>query len=178
MGQKRYKAEEIIPEPLNPGPLSARITFFAPVCLLFFFVLVAAISIVCKVRIHSMHYLFVAAGFFAFHLLFAYLVDHVNVHLAFALAALATVLLVTGYLTAALGKPFPWKVAGGGQIFYLLLFSYSFFLKGMTGLTVTIGSVLTLAALMKITAKVDWFDFFGSARKEKQEQIPLAKPLA
>ncbi len=168
----------LIPEPLNPGPLAARITFFAPVCLLFFFVLVAAINIVRKLNIHPMHYLFVAAGFFAFHLLFAYLVDHVNVHLAFALAAVATVGLVTGYLTAALGRPFPWKVAGGGQVFYLLLFSYSFFLKGMTGLTVTVGSVLTLAALMVVTAKVDWFDFFSSTRKKKQEQAPLARPVA
>ena len=34
-----------------------------------------------------MNYLFVAAAFFAFHLLLAYLVDHVYIHAAFAIAA-------------------------------------------------------------------------------------------
>jgi inner membrane protein involved in colicin E2 resistance len=153
-----------MPEKINPGPLAARITFFAPVCLLFFFLVVGTVGIVRKIPIHPMHYFFVAGGFFAFHLLFAYLVDHLPVHASFAIAAATTVLLVTGYLAAALGRDFPWKIAAVGQFFYLILFSYSFFLKGMTGLTVTVGAVLTLAALMRVTAKVDWFAFFGRPR--------------
>ena len=150
-----------MPEKINPGPLAARITFFAPVCLLFFFLVVGTIGIVRKIPIHPMHYFFVAGGFFAFHVLFAYLVDHVPVHASFAIGAVTTVLLVTGYLAAALGRDFPWPIAAAGQFFYLVLFSYSFFLKGMTGLTVAVGGVLTLAALMKVTAGVDWFAFFG-----------------
>ncbi|MFW5798852.1 MAG: inner membrane CreD family protein, partial [Planctomycetota bacterium] len=126
----------VVPDKLNPGPLAARITFFAPVCLVFFFVLVAAVNVVCRIGIHPMHYLFVSAGFFAFHLLFVYMVDHVDVHVAFAVAAAVSVVMVTLYLRAALGTVFPWKVAGAGQVFYLVLFSYSFFLQGMAGLTV------------------------------------------
>ncbi len=161
----RWQADDLItrqnvvlsmPEKLNPGPLSARMSFFAPVCLLFFFVLITAIAILGSVNIHPMHYLFVTAGFFAFHLLFAYLVDLVNLHLAFGIASLTSVGLVITYLHQALGKSFPWKIAGAGQVFYLVLFSYSFFLDGMTGLTVTIGSVITLAILMYMTARLDW----------------------
>jgi hypothetical protein len=158
----------IMPEKINPGPLSARLTFFAPVCLFFFFVLFATISIVRRVNIHPMHYLFVAAGFFAFHLLFAYSVDVWPVHAAFAVAAVVAVTLVTLYLRAALGAAFPWKLAAAGQIFYLVLFSYSFFLKGITGLTVTVGSILTLALLMWVTAKIDWFDYFSLRRRAKE----------
>ncbi len=166
----RWQADDLItrqnvaismPEKLNPGPLSARMSFFAPVCLIFFFVLITAISILRSVNIHPMHYLFVTAGFFAFHLLFVYLVDLVNVHLAFGFASLTSVGLVIAYLRHALGQRFPWKIAGAGQIFYLVLFSYSFFLKGMTGLVVTIGSVLTLAILMYMTAKLDWDQVFA-----------------
>jgi len=145
-----------LPEKLNPGPLTARMSFFGPVCLVFFFVLVGAIAILKQVPIHPMHYLFVTAGFFAFNLLFAYLVDWIDVHLAFILAAAVSVGLVVSYLRAALGKVFPWKVAALGQLFYLVLFSYSFFLKGLTGLTVTVGAILTLAVLMRLTAKLDW----------------------
>ncbi len=150
----------IIPEKLNPGPVAARITYFAPVCLLFFFVLVAAITVVKRIDIHPMHYLFVAAGFFAFHLLLAYLVDVVDIHIAFLIATVSTVSLVTCYLSAALGRRFPVDAAIGGQLFFLVLFSYSFFLKGTTGLTVAIGSVLTLAVLMALTAKLDWNEVF------------------
>jgi len=162
----------VMPERLNPGPLSARMTFFAPVCLFFFFLLVAVINIVTRVKIHPMHYLFVAAGFFAFHLLFAYMVDHVNVHVSFAASSIVAVLLVTGYLYAALKGRFPWKIAAGGQLFYLVLFSYTFFLQGLTGLTVTVGSILTLGVLMWVTARIDWFDFFGG----KPGALPAPPP--
>lgn len=170
----RWRAEELItrqpvsvlmPERLNPGPLAARMSFFAPVCLLFFFVLIAAIGILRGIGIHPMHYLFVSGGFFAFHLLFAYLVDLINLHLAFALTSLVSVALVSGYLRAALGPRFPWPAALAGQLFYLVLFSYSFFIDGMTGLTITIGAILTLALLMRLTAKVDWAAVFAAGRK-------------
>lgn len=155
-----------MPVKLNPGPLVSRITFFAPVCLGFFFLLIAAIDVVRRVGIHPMHYLFVAGGFAAFHVLLAYLVDHLAVHLSFAIAAATSVGLTTWYLRMALGPRFPWPVAAGGQVLFLVLFSYSFFLEGATGLTVAIGSVATLAVLMKLTAHLDWDDVFGRRREE------------
>lgn len=157
----------VMPERLNPGSLSGRITYFAPVCLVFFFLIVTAISILLKINIHPMHYLFVAAGFFAFHLLFAYLVDHLNVHLSFILSALTSVGLVTGYLYGALKRAFPWKIAFAAQLFYLVLFSYSFFIEGVTGLIVTIGSVVTLAVMMKLTTGVDWDAVFLKVENKK-----------
>ncbi len=160
----------IIPEKLNPGPLSTRITFFAPVGLLFFFVLIAAINVVYRLPIHPMHYLFVAAGFFAFHLLLAYLVGLIHIHLALPLAAAISVIMVTGYLRAAIKGRFPWKVAVAGQFFFLVLFSYSFFIEGFTGLTVAVGAVVTLAILMKVTATVDWEEVFRMVR------LPRRKP--
>ncbi|MDP6490786.1 MAG: inner membrane CreD family protein, partial [Kiritimatiellia bacterium] len=168
----------VIPEKLNPGPLTSRITFFAPVCLLFFFMLVGTINIIYGVNIHPMHYLFVAAGFFAFHLLLSYMAGLVNIHLSFIIAATTSVVLVTTYLSAALGGKFPWKVAIAGQLFFLVLFSYSFFLKGITGLTVAIGSVVTLAIMMRVTARLDWDDVFSRpTRSERQRpDTPPAPP--
>ena len=145
-----------MPERINPGPLAARMSFFAPVCLLFFFVLISTICILRGIDIHPMHYLFVNAGFFAFHLVFAYLVDLIDVHLAFGAAAVTSVTLVVSYLAAALGRRFPWRAAALGQIFYLVVFYYSFFLQGMTGITVTIASVITLAVLMRMTVYLNW----------------------
>jgi inner membrane protein involved in colicin E2 resistance len=163
----------IIPEKLHPGPLTSRITFFAPVCLIFFFILVGTINILYQVNIHPMHYLFVAAGFFAFHLLLAYMAGIVNIHVAFIISAVVSVVMVTSYLSAALRGQFPWKVAVGGQLFFLVLFSYSFFLKGITGLVVAIGSVVTLAVLMRVTAHVDWDDVFSRIEKRPAPTPPL-----
>lgn len=172
--QLRWQAKDLItrqnvgvemPEKLNPGPLASRIAFFAPVCLLFFFVLITALGILRSVVIHPMHYLFVTGGFFAFHLLFAYLVDIINVHIAFGLSSITSIALVVLYLKAALAERFPWKAAFAGQVGYLILFSYSFFIDGMTGLTVTIGSIATLAVLMVLTVKTDWSKVFAAKPK-------------
>jgi hypothetical protein len=47
------------------------------------------------------------------------------------------------------------------QLIYLVAFSYAFFFEGLTGLTVTIGAVVTLFVLMHLTAKVKWADVFA-----------------
>ena len=48
--------------------------------------------------LHPMNYFFLSAAFFSFHLLLAYLVDHLNVHLSFAVAAAVSLFLVVTYL--------------------------------------------------------------------------------
>ncbi len=162
----------IIPEKINPGPLTTRITYFAPVCLFFFFILIATIGIMYKINIHPMHYFFVTSGFFAFHLMLSYLAGHVWIHLAFIISASVSTLLVTFYLSAALGKQFPYKIAVVGQLFFLILFSYTFFIKGITGLIVATGSVVTLGILMKVTANVDWDEVFKSTKKDLPPPVP------
>ena len=164
----------IIPGKLNPGPLTSRITFFAPCCLVFFFVLVETIGILYKIKIHPMHYLFVTAGFFSFHLLLAYMAGLIDINLAFLIAAIVSIGLVTGYLSAALRGSFPWKIAVAGHFFFLVLFSYSFFFQGITGLTVAIGSVITLAVLMRVTAHVDWEEVFKKPSEETAKTEPAS----
>jgi hypothetical protein len=149
------------PRRLNPGPLAARITFFAPVALLFFFTVMVMLGVVNGRSLHPMNYFFLAAAFFAFHLLLAYLVDHVNVHASFAIAAAASVFLVVSYLRLMAGLRLALVQAGLAQLVFLVLFSYAFFFEGYTGLTVTLGAVLTLFVLMQLTARVDWGSAFA-----------------
>ncbi len=144
-----------MPKVLNPGPVAARITYFAPTSLLFFFAVLLIVGTVRGVNLHPMNYFFLAAGFFAFQLLFAYLVDLVNLHAAFAIAAAVSLALVSGYIWAAVGWKFA-RLAALAQFAYMVLFSYSFFFDGLTGLTITIGAVITLALLMAVTARVNW----------------------
>ena len=97
-----------LPERQNPGPLAARITFFAPVSLLFFLAVMVVLDVLSSESLHPMNYVFISAAFFAFHLLMAYLVDHVSMHVAFGAAALVSAALVASYLRAVGGMRERW----------------------------------------------------------------------
>lgn len=145
-----------LPARANPGPLAARITFFAPFSLLFFVAVLVILGLRGRHHLHPMNYFFLAAAFFAFHLLLAYLVDHLDIHLSFAIAAATSLALVTGYLRLVPGMRAMVRRAALAQLVFLVLFSYAFFFAGYAGLTVTIGAIVTLAVLMRLTASVDW----------------------
>jgi hypothetical protein len=149
------------PSLLNPGPVTARITFFAPVSLLFFLTVMVILGVLHGRSLHPMNYFFLAAAFFAFHLLLAYLVDHMEMNTAFAIAATVSVFLVVSYLRIVAGMRTALVQAGLAQLVFLVLFSYAFFFEGYTGLTITLGAVLTLFVLMQLTARVDWGAVFA-----------------
>lgn len=154
-----------LPNRLNPGPVAARIIFFAPVSLLFFITVLVVLGILSGESLHPMHYFFLSAGFFAFHLLLAYLVDHLDIHVSFLISAAVSVFLVVTYLIKVAGASFAVQKAGVAQMVFLVLFSYAFFFEGYSGLTVTVGSVLTLFVLMQATAKVNWTEIFETASR-------------
>ena len=158
-----------MPRRLNPGPVASRMSYFAPVSLLFFFTVLVVFGVVKDTNLHPMHYFFLGAAFFAFHLLFAYLVDHVALQLAFAIAAVVSMGLVVSYLWRAAGRRFALREAAISQFLFLVLFSYAFFFEGYTGLVVTVGAVITLAVLMHVTAEVDWADVFKRKKTVRKD---------
>jgi Inner membrane protein CreD len=150
----------VMPQKLQPGPLAGQISYFAPISLFFFIVVVLVIALIKKIDIHPMHFFFLSAAFFAFHLLLAYLADQVSIHWAFVISALVSTVLVVSYLRVAIGNRFAFIEAGLAQLVYLVMFSYAFFFKGLTGLAITIGAILTLFVMMQLTAKVNWNEVF------------------
>jgi len=149
-----------MPERLQPGPLAGQISYFAPVSLLLFFFLMFIITTMRSIDLHPMNYFFLAAAFFAFHLLLAYLVDHISIHLAFLICSAVSVFLVVSYLRLVVGPRFALVEAGTAQFIYLVLFSYAFFLQGFTGLAVTAGCIVTLFVVMQMTARIRWAEQF------------------
>jgi len=168
-----YQIAMTMPEKLQPGPLAGRISFFAPVSLFFFFFLMLIITTMRGIELHPMNYFFLAASFFAFHFLLAYLVDHVSIHLAFAICSAVSIFLVVTYLRLVVGTRFATREAALAQFIYLVAFSYAFFLKGFTGLTVTIGSITTLSVVMQVTGKIRWQEKFAP-RPATPELAPSA----
>jgi len=162
-----YQIAMEMPEKLQPGPLAGRISLFAPVSLFFFFFLMLIITTMRGIDLHPMNYFFLAAAFFSFHLLLAYLVDHVSIHAAFAISSAVSVFLVISYLRLVVGMRFASREAALAQFIYLVMFSYAFFLEGFTGLAITIGSVLTLFVVMQVTGRIRWTDKFAIKSDEE-----------
>lgn len=155
----------VMPQNLNPGPLIARITLFAPVSLLMFTFVVFVISAIKRVRIHPMHYFFISCAFFSFHLLMAYLAVYVEMNTTFLIASAVSIFLVISYMRGIVGIKYATLQIGLAQFVYLVLFSYTFFFEGYTGLSITIMSILTLFVIMQVTMKVNWDEVFAEAGK-------------
>lgn len=154
-----------MPSKINPGEFVSSITFFAPVSLFFFFFLIFIISVIKKIPLHPMHYFFLSAAFFSFHLLMAYMADHVELYVAFTASAIVSLFLVISYLRIAVNSRFAFVEAAIAQLVYLVVFSYAFFLDGFTGLMITILSIVTLFVVMQVTARINWDEVWSGKTK-------------
>jgi inner membrane protein involved in colicin E2 resistance len=150
-----------VPYPMQPGPLAQRITFWAPVALLFYIFVMLMITTLGKIDLHPVNYFFLASSFFAFHLLFAYLVDRIAIEAAFVICSLVSLFLTISYLRLVVGWRFAAVESGLAQLVYLILFSYALFNEGWSGLTITIGAILTLFVVMQLTGRVRWSQRFN-----------------
>jgi hypothetical protein len=169
-----YEIAMSMPEKLQPGPLASQISYFAPVSLFFFFFLLFLITTLRNIDLHPMNYFFLGAAFFAFHLLLAYLADHLDIHLSFAISSVVSVFLVVTYLRLVVGMQFAIREAALTQFIYLVLFSYAFFFKGLTGLTITIGAILTLFVVMQMTGRIRWSERFRAFDSRRAAVPPAA----
>jgi len=158
-----YPIAMTMPSRLQPGPLASEISFFAPVSLFFFFFVMFIITARRDIELHPINYFFLAAAFFAFHLLLAYLADHLDIRLAFLISSTVSISLVATYLRIVAGTKFALREAAAAQFIYLVLFSSAFFFKGFTGLAITIGAIVTLFVVMQMTASIRWSERFAQA---------------
>lgn len=153
-----------MPHRLNPGPWISSVTLAAPISLFLFFFLLFIVTTLKQINIHPMNYFFIAAAFFSFHLLMAYMADRVNIHVAFAISSLVSVFLVISYMRLVTGMRFAFGAVGASQFVYQTLFSYTFFFEGYTGLAITVLCIITLFIVMQLTGRVDWDSIFTSAK--------------
>ncbi|MEL6547004.1 MAG: inner membrane CreD family protein, partial [Myxococcota bacterium] len=158
----------ITPRRIQPGELASSLSFSAPVSLLFFFLVIFVLATLRRIEIHPVNYLFLAGAFFAFHLLFAYLADHLAVEWAFAVCSVVSVFLVTTYMRLVVSERFAFVESAAAQLIYLVGFSLAHFWSGYTGLTVTVLAVVTLFLLMQLTGRIRWSDALSGNSLEAQ----------
>ncbi|HEY3496262.1 MAG TPA: inner membrane CreD family protein [Polyangiaceae bacterium] len=162
----------VMPSHIQPGELAAALSFSAPVSLLFFFVVVFVLATLRKIDVHPVNYLMIACAFFAFHLLFAYSVDHISVEAAFALCSVVSLVLVITYLRLVVSTTFAFREAALAQLVYLIGFSLAHFWDGFTGLTITVLAIITLFVMMQLTGRVRWHEVLSFAPARKSDPPP------
>ncbi|MGB3340620.1 MAG: inner membrane CreD family protein [bacterium] len=153
-----------MPQKVNPGPFVSKVTFFAPISLFLFFFLIFIITALKDVKVHPMNFFFVASAYFSFHLLLAYLADHSDIHISLLISSGVSIFLVISYMRLVAGTKFAFLETGISQFVYLVLFSYTFFLTGYTGLAITVLCIITLFIVMQLTAKIDWEQQFSKKK--------------
>lgn len=154
----------ITPSRIQPGELAAELAVSAPVSLLLYFLVIFVLAALRDIDLHPINYLLIAGAFFAFHLLFAYSVDHLPVEWAFAMCSAVSVFLVVSYLRLVVSPRFACVEAGLAQLLYLVGFSLAHFWEGYTGLTSTVLSIVTLFAIMQLTGRIQWTQLLAGKR--------------
>lgn len=150
-----------MPKRIQPGELASALSYSAPISLFFYFLLIFVLATLRKIDLHPINYLFLAGAFFAFHLAFAYSVDHLTLVPAFVVSSLMSLALAGTYLRLVVSGRFAWVEAGLAQLIYLIGFSTAHFVDGYTGLTVTALSIATLFLLMQLTGRIRWSEVLG-----------------
>jgi hypothetical protein len=160
------------PTPLQPGPLAQRLTLWAPLSLVFYVFAMLVITTLRRIDLHPINYVFLAAAFFAFHLLFAYTVDRIRIEYAFVLCSAVSLALTISYLRLVAGLRFAAVEAAAAQFLYLILFSLALFDEGYSGLSITIGAIVTLFVTMQLTGRIRWSERF----RELAPHAPATQP--
>lgn len=129
------------------------ILFIGFTFLVFFFM-----EVLNKLFIHPIQYLLVGVALVVFYTLLLSISEHMAFNLAFVVAALATLLLITAYVRAILGSN---KLALFLSGILTILYTFIFVIIQLQDFALLIGSLgifMVLALVMYFSRKIDWYN--------------------
>ena len=133
--------------------------------LVFFFVEISR-----KKLLHPLHYLLVGAALIVFYTLLLSISEYVTFNLAYLIASVATILLITLYSKAVL-KSWPLGLFVGGVL--VILYGYMFTILQLQDYALLAGSIfvfVVLCLVMYFSRKVNWYDLNNLEQKKADEK--------
>lgn len=128
------------------------ILFIGLTFLVFFF-----IEVMNKIFIHPVQYILVGVALLVFYTLLLSISEYINYNWAFLISAIATLLLIAGYVLAILkSRKLTFFIVGLLGILYLFIFVI-IQLQDYALLVGSIGLFTILAAVMYFSRKIDWY---------------------
>src|ERR1019366_5729058 len=120
-------------------------------------------------RVHPAQYMLVGVAQIVFYLLLLSIAEHTGFDAAFAIAAIATVALISTYA----GWVFESRKYGlRAFVIFALLYGLIYLLLGLDDQALLVGAVasfVAIAAVMYFTRRMDWYSSSG------QSHLPLSK---
>lgn len=144
--------------PVDNYKKSYRVARYAILFIVFTFMVFFFVEVLNKVFIHPIQYLLVGIALVVFYSLLLAFSEHMLFNIAYLLAALLILILVTGYTAAILKSK---KI--GGLIFGILVVLYTFIftiiqLEDYALLIGSIGLFIILGIVMYLSRKIDWYE--------------------
>ncbi len=155
-------------DPVNPASLSDRAIKYGMLFIVLTFAGIALMEILRRVRVHPIQYLLMGAAMASFFLLLLSLSEHLPFGLAYALGALACVLLLTVYGKAVLGG---WREAAPLSAGLGILYSVLYLVLQSEQHALLAGALLVfgvLAGFMLLTRHVQWHRWIQQDQDQDQ----------
>jgi inner membrane protein len=144
-------------EPVDHYRMADRSVKYAGLFILLTFAFAWLIEILSGVRVHPIQYLMLGGALCVFYLLELSLSEHLQFPLAYALASVAVIAMLTAYSRVIFRRGTRAVLIGSGVA---ALYGYLFVLltnEDAALLAGSIGLFVILAAIMFVTRKVDWY---------------------
>lgn len=152
--------------PVDNYQKSYRSIRYAILFIAFTFIVFFFIEVLNKVFIHPIQYILVGVALIVFYTLLLSISEHLNYNLAFIVSALATLLLIAGYVRAILKSA---KLALLISGILTVLYTFIFVIIQLQDYALLIGSIgvfIILALVMYFSRKIDWYNLNLNEKKE------------
>lgn len=153
--------------PVDNYQKSYRAVRYAVLFIGFTFLVFFFIEVLRRFFIHPVQYLLVGVALLVFYTLLLSISEHLSFNKAFLLSALATLLLITGYVRAIL-KSMQMALLIAGILG--LLYGFIFTIIQLQDFALLIGSIglfAVLAGVMYLSRKIDWYNLNDGLSGEK-----------
>lgn len=154
--------------PVDNYQKSYRSIQYAILFIVFTFLVFFFIEVINKVFIHPIQYILVGIALIVFYTLLLSFSEHIHYNLAFIVSALATLLLIVGYVKAILKSN---KLALLISGILLVLYTFIFVIIQLQDYALLIGSIgifIILALVMYFSRKIDWYNLTSSEKIENK----------
>lgn len=153
--------------PVDSYQKSYRSIRYAILFIAFTFITFFFIEVLNKIFIHPVQYILVGIALVVFYTLLLSISEYLNYNVAFIISAIATILLIAGYLKAIL-KSTKLSLLISGILF--VLYAFIFVIIQLQDFSLLIGSVglfVILGLIMFYSRKIDWYNL--NLKEEKKE---------
>jgi inner membrane protein len=143
--------------PVDQYVMSQRSVKYQVLFLVLTFATLWLFEVLAKTRVHPVQYLLIGAGMCLFYLLELSLAEHIGFIRAYIIASVAIIALITSYSAAVLKASRRAVIVG---LVVTLLYIYLYVLLMIEDYALLAGSIglfITLAAIMFLTRKVNWY---------------------